>query len=85
MQKHDIIIENNIINGNFDEFLPFVKQIYNAYGHLDGDELEIITHKELPWMEARGNKRPWESSNSIISESTMKSFYQKEYARDYAV
>jgi len=61
---------------NFDEFFTFVLQVYDSYGHLDGNELEIISHEEKPWIEARGNKRPWESCDTIISEDIMKYFYR---------
>lgn len=67
------------------DLLKYVEQIYDAYGHLDGDDLEVVSHRELPWMEARKDKRAWESCDTIISEDTMKSFYKMEYAREYAV
>jgi len=71
----DAITEQVKCSDNFNNFLPFVKQVYESYGHLDGDELEIISHGEKPWIEARGSKKAWESCDAIISENTMKSFY----------
>lgn len=60
-----------------EEFLSFAREVYAAYGHLTGDELEEINHNETPWIEARGNCRPWESCQNYISEESMKSYYRK--------
>ncbi len=60
-----------------EEFLCFAKEIYASYGHLTGDELEKINHSEYPWIEARGNCRPWENCKNKISEDTMKKFYRE--------
>jgi uncharacterized phage-associated protein len=74
----DEIKKAAVASNEFDSFYPFVQQIFEAYGHLDGDDLEIISHGEEPWKEARGDKRPWEACDTIISEDTMKSFYRKK-------
>lgn len=41
-------------------------------------ELERATHREKPWIEARGDISIAEKSSSIISKDTMKSYYRKE-------
>lgn len=60
-----------------EEFLSFAREIYDSYGELSGDELEELNHTELPWLEARESLKPWQNSNNIISENTMKEFYRK--------
>ncbi len=60
-----------------DEFLTFAKEVFQAYGHLSGDELERINHKEKPWIEARGETEPWANCRNVISETTMKEFYRE--------
>lgn len=60
------------------EFLEFSKEIYRSYGELSGDELEALNHKEDPWIKARGNKKPWESCTTIISEEDMKTYYRMQ-------
>ena len=60
-----------------EEFLSFANEIYASYGHLTGDELEHINHQETPWLEARGDCRPWEKCSNEISEQSMKLFYRK--------
>lgn len=64
-----------------EEFLTFSKEIYESYGALSGDELEILNHQEEPWIKARGNRKPWESCNTVISEEDMKNYYRK-FMRD---
>ncbi len=59
-----------------EEFVNFAKQIYDSYGELDGDELEALNHSEEPWLNARGNLKPWQGCNRIISEEDMKEYYR---------
>lgn len=59
-----------------EEFLSFAREIYDSYGDLSGDELERLNHTETPWIEARGDLKPWQNSETIISENTMKQFYR---------
>lgn len=59
-----------------EEFLSFAKEIYNAYGELDGDDLEKLNHSEMPWIKARGDLKPWQSSKEKISEDDMKVYYR---------
>ena len=63
-----------------DNLMIFVQQIYDAYGHLSGDELEITTHREEPWIEARGDSEPLQSCDAVISEDTMKLYYRGKYS-----
>ena len=60
------------------EMQEFTKQIYRIYGNLDGDELEQLTHKEMPWISARVGKQTWESSNEVIKFSDMQKFFMNK-------
>ncbi|MCI8465353.1 MAG: DUF4065 domain-containing protein [Lachnospiraceae bacterium] len=59
-----------------EEFLSFSREIFKTYGEYSGDELEKINHQEFPWINARKGLKPWQSSNVIISEDDMKSYYR---------
>ena len=75
-----VIDAHKIYNGDpptTEEARVYAEQIMAAYGHLDANELEIVSHSELPWIEARGDKRPWESCTTVISEESMKNFYRQ--------
>lgn len=38
-------------------------------------ELELLTHNEAPWIEARYGLKPHESSTNVISKEFMKDYY----------
>jgi len=49
-------------------------QVYSSYS---GYELEIMTHEEDPWLNARGNLELDEPSCEEITIKDMASFYKK--------
>lgn len=72
----EIIPKIEDMEGVPEEYISFSQEIYEAYGHLTGDQLEEINHKEDPWIKARGSCKPWEKCNNTILESDMKQFYR---------
>lgn len=56
-----------------------LEAVYNTYGGFTGDQLENLTHSEDPWIEARKGLEPWESSNNVISITSMKDYYGRKY------
>lgn len=63
------------ISGKTKELLDTV---WSAYGKLDAGYLEMLTHSEEPWREAREGLQHHESSGNEISLRTMKSYYSKK-------
>jgi len=66
--------------GKSDEFSnlqekELLNEIWRVYGKFDGDYLEILTHEEWPWREARGELEGHALSDAVISLETMKKFY----------
>lgn len=59
------------------ELISFIHQVYDSYGHLNGDQLEYLTHMEEPWKEARGNLGELEPCTNVIKDETILRFYQK--------
>ena len=57
------------------DIADFLDEVVEAYFKYDGLDLEIMTHNELPWIEARKGISPDKSSKEIISEETMQTFY----------
>lgn len=49
--------------------------VLNAYAHLDATQLERLTHRESPWLEARGGIPHDEPSTAVISNESMGRFY----------
>lgn len=80
-QKYKIYGFGYIPQNNNEEDIPetfhsFAREIYDSYGNLNGDELEQLNHTEMPWLKARGDLKPWQGSNNIISEDDMKIYYR---------
>ena len=63
------------INHLSNDQLDLIYSVLNKYGGLSAFQLEMLTHSESPWIEARGNKAPHESCNTVIPKSRMKEFY----------
>lgn len=62
-----------------EELKGIVEQIYRIYGNLDGDELEQLTHKETPWLNARKGIESWVPSNEEIKFSDMKEYFSNKF------
>jgi uncharacterized phage-associated protein len=60
-------------------FLPKDKKlldnVWKAYGKLDSEYLEMLTHSEKPWQEAREGLQSDESSSKEISLETIGAYY----------
>lgn len=59
--------------------LEVLEAVYDTYGEFSGDQLESLTHSEDPWIKARGNCKPWETSTAPISWASMREYYSKKY------
>lgn len=59
-----------------DELATFLDEIIDVFGCETAVALELMTHRELPWLEARGDTPPMEPSSAKISKETMKNFYR---------
>lgn len=55
--------------------LVFLKDIVLAYGRYDGAALSTMTHREQPWIEARGDLGELEGSTEIISKDSLRSYF----------
>lgn len=64
-----------------DNKYELISEIFRIYGGLTGDQLELLTHSEKPWQEARSGLKEWEPSNAIISSTSMREFYLDEFRR----
>ncbi len=52
--------------------------VWSVYGNLDAGYLEMLTHSEKPWQEAREGLQSSENSENEISLKTMKKFYTQK-------
>ncbi|SFI28549.1 Panacea domain-containing protein [Halpernia frigidisoli] len=70
----EYIIKKNEIDSNQ---LDFIYSVLDNYGSLSSFDLELLSHNEKPWIEARGNCAPHERCTNIISKKSMFKFYSE--------
>ena len=56
-----------------------LEDVWDTYGENTGNALEALTHRELPWLEARKGYEPDERCTVVISPNTMASYYKSIY------
>lgn len=76
-----MISHPEIMNEDFSKITKEEKEIldmvWNVYGKYDGNYLEMLTHNELPWQNARSNLLDSEPSKNIISLDLMQEYYEQ--------
>ena len=54
-----------------DEVLSVLNDVWETYGKFSGYQLELLTHREKPWIEAREGLSETQPSNNIINRKTI--------------
>ncbi|WP_294900569.1 Panacea domain-containing protein [Tatumella sp. UBA2305] len=52
-----------------------IDKVLEFYGDKTAQWLSNLTHKEAPWLEARGDLEPMSSCSDIISKASMAEYY----------
>ena len=60
------------------EILDILQQVWDVYGGFTGNQLEAISHKEMPWIEARKGIPVCMASSEIISDKNMFIYYNEQ-------
>lgn len=71
-QEIDNIVKKN---GVTEDQIDLINSVLNKYASLSSMQLELLTHSEEPWLEARAGLAPHESCKNVISKITMKNYY----------
>lgn len=58
-----------------EETQEFLEKFLQNYLPIDAYELELSSHREKPWIEARGGLQPDQPCNTEISINTMKEYF----------
>jgi uncharacterized phage-associated protein len=66
--------ENNLT----EDQIELIYSVLNKYGTLSSFELEMLTHSEQPWIEARQGYPPHERCTNVIPKDRMKEFYSAQ-------
>lgn len=67
----DLIIPEEVEN--------VLDEVMYAYGHLNGNQLETLTHQEQPWLEAREGVGPLDASVTVLNDTTIRDYYTQMY------
>lgn len=58
-----------------EEMVDFLDAVFDKYAPLTAFQLELLSHSEKPWQEAREGLKPTDRGEVVISEKTMRDFY----------
>lgn len=79
--RWDLIPQQEFDDSDFsDDEVSVLEAVYRTYGPLDGEQLESIMRHEDPWIQARGDLKPWETCTAPITLASMREYYGKKYA-----
>lgn len=59
-----------------------LESVFETYGEFSGNALEVLTHSETPWINARSGCMNSERCNNPISTEDMKQYYKSIYIGD---
>lgn len=68
-------IEAIVVKNNIQDKVEFIHSVLENYGSLSSFDLELLSHSEKPWIDARGGCLPHERCTNIISKKAMLDFY----------
>lgn len=69
---------NTFSTEDFDSSVSdLIDAVYASYGHLSGDELELLTHEEAPWLSARNGLPNHAPSQEVIKDEVIGNYYSK--------
>jgi len=69
----------------FDEkTTELLESVFLTYGNMSANALEVLSHNELPWRNARTGCYPLQKCSNLLSEEDMKSYYLSIYSGDDA-
>jgi len=76
-KNKDRLIDNSLGDLLTNEEREVVDCVLECFGRYDGDTLVEITHREDPWIKARGNLPPEAPSNEIITLESIIEYFSK--------
>ena len=74
----EVEVDENGLNSIDGKDRKLLDQIWSIYGNLDAGYLELLTHSEEPWQEARKGLQSDENSENEISLKGMKIYYSEK-------
>ena len=69
-QFHGFIMVDN-------ETIAFARKVWEKYGGYSADELENMSHHELPWQTAREGCKYYESSDTLLDDKDIQAYFSQ--------
>lgn len=66
--------EGGVFGADSEQY-ELVRCVVEAYGRYDGAALSTMTHRETPWLSARGNTDPTKGSQKTISKASIAEYF----------
>jgi uncharacterized phage-associated protein len=60
------------------DIIAFLNSVYGVYGKFSGDELEMLSHNEKPWINARAGLEPTQSCTNVLNLEDMYTFCKEK-------
>ena len=60
--------------------LKLLEDVWDTYGEKTGNALEALSHREIPWIEARRGYSDTEKCTVVISPESMKKYYRSIFS-----
>lgn len=70
------LYQDSVVDFNEDA-VDILSQVWEVYGRYTGNQLESITHQEIPWLKARGNCEAYEICKNRIKDEDIFNYYIK--------
>ena len=64
-----------------DKEVDLLESVWLTYGGMSANALEVQTHIEIPWRNARVGLSEFEKSHNLISNDDMKKYYRSIYIK----
>lgn len=64
------------------EDVELLERVWETYKEFSGYQLEVLTHQETPWINARGDTPEFQRCTTVISREDMKDYYRTLYSGD---
>ena len=67
--------DGKALSSDVDDIL---NQVWDAYGHLNANQLEMISHRETPWINARNGAPAYAATSNAISDEDMFIYFNEQ-------
>ena len=72
------VVDESLVTGISEVDKKILDNVWKVYGKFDSSYLEMLTHSESPWQDARAGLDATENSEIEITPDSMREYYSKK-------